>query len=143
MLASAGSENAGRLPPIEERAAADRAASEGLIQGLGRTGISPSRARIVFPGGRSAAYTREQVSAFVPLKVGNRVLGVLRLDGPIGDLPFRNQPEPLLDAVAAEAGLAVQHMELAEAAAHAQALREARFCTPSKNQAQLAYMSNA
>jgi two-component system sensor histidine kinase KdpD len=61
----------------------------------------------------------------VPLKVGDRVLGILRLDGPIGDTPFREHPEQLLSAVASEAALALQRAELAREAAHAQALREA------------------
>ena len=61
----------------------------------------------------------------VPLKVGDQTLGVLRLDGPIGDTPFREYPEGLLSAIAGEAALAVHRAELAQAAAHAEALREA------------------
>jgi two-component system sensor histidine kinase KdpD len=63
--------------------------------------------------------------AFVPLRVGERVLGVLRLDGPIGRAPFRERPEELLGAFAREAALGVERMGLARAAAHAEALREA------------------
>jgi two-component system sensor histidine kinase KdpD len=61
----------------------------------------------------------------VPLRVGDRLLGVLRVDGPIGDTPFRDQPERLLNAVAGEAALALQRADLAREAAHAEALREA------------------
>jgi two-component system sensor histidine kinase KdpD len=63
--------------------------------------------------------------AFVPLKLGDQILGVLRVDGPIGESPFRSEPEGLLAAVASEAAIAVQRTELARQAAHAQALREA------------------
>jgi two-component system sensor histidine kinase KdpD len=80
---------------------------------------------VVFPAGRQAALASERSVALVPLTIGGRVLGVLRLDGPVGDTPFREQPEQLLDAVANEAALAVQRTELAKAAAHAEALREA------------------
>jgi two-component system sensor histidine kinase KdpD len=67
----------------------------------------------------------ERSVAIVALKLGERVLGVLRLDGPIGDSPFRSDPESLLMAVASEAAIAVQRAELARAAAHAEALRQA------------------
>jgi two-component system sensor histidine kinase KdpD len=67
----------------------------------------------------------ERSVAIVALKLGERVLGVLRVDGPIGDSPFRSDPESLLMAVASEAAIAVQRAELAQAAAHAEALREA------------------
>ncbi|HLF78205.1 MAG TPA: ATP-binding protein [Dehalococcoidia bacterium] len=126
VVAHAGSATSGRAPTPEERAAADRAAATGSIQGLGQTGLHRSRARVVFPSGRRAAYaSRAQSSAIVPLKVGERVLGTLRLDGPIGETPFRDEPERLLNAVAGEAALAIQRMELSKAAAHADALREA------------------
>jgi len=61
----------------------------------------------------------------VPLTFGDRVLGILRLDGPIGATPFREHPEHLLGAFASEAALGVQRVELAQAAAHADALRQA------------------
>ncbi|HEY7465430.1 MAG TPA: ATP-binding protein [Dehalococcoidia bacterium] len=125
VLAHAGSESAARTPGPDERSAADRASASGELQSLGRTGLGRTRARIVFPGGRKTAYSSERSVALVPLKVGDRVLGVLRLDGPIGDTPFRDQPEQLLSAIASEAALAVERAELAQAAAHAEALREA------------------
>ena len=61
----------------------------------------------------------------MPLVVGDEVQGVLRLDGPIGASPFRHEPMRLLSAVASGAAVAVQRAELAKAAAHAEALREA------------------
>jgi two-component system sensor histidine kinase KdpD len=125
VLAHAGGEPTSRLPEAEERAAAERALAEGTIQSFGGTGLSPSRARIVFPSGRKAAYEGRRIFAMVPLKVGTQALGVLRLDGPIGNTPFRDHPEQLLSAVASEAALALQRAELAREAAHAQALREA------------------
>jgi len=125
VLAHAGSDTAARLPEPEERAAADRAASGRSLQSLGRTGLSRTRARIVFPGGRRSAYDGQRSVALMPLVVGDRVIGVLRLDGPIGDSPFREHPEQLLSAVASEAALAVQRAELGRAAAHAEALRQA------------------
>jgi two-component system sensor histidine kinase KdpD len=125
LLAHAGVASSAREPDAEERAAAERAVSEGTVQSFGGTGLSRNRARIVFPPGRRAAYQRDRSFAVVLLKVGDRVLGVLRLDGPIGKTPFRDHPEQLLSAVASEAALAVQRAELAQAAGHAQALEEA------------------
>ena len=126
VLAHAGSGRAGRQPDPEERTAADRAVSHGGFEGLGTTGLRKTRARrIVVPRGREAAYRLERSVAFVALKLEDRVLGVLRVDGPIGESPFRSDPESLLMAVAAEAAIALQRAELAQAAAHAEALREA------------------
>jgi two-component system sensor histidine kinase KdpD len=126
VLAYAGDSTAGRLPDSEERPPLERAASTGAFEGLGFTGLSRTRRRrIIVPRGREAAYHLERSVAFVPLKLGERVLGVLRVDGPIGDSPFRSEPEGLLAAVASEAAQAVQRAELASEAAHAQALREA------------------
>jgi two-component system sensor histidine kinase KdpD len=125
LLAHAGSDAAARVPDTEERAAAERAVLEGTVQSFGGTGLSRHRARIVFPAGRRAAYENKRSFAMVPLTVGGRVMGVLRLDGPIGNTPFRDQPEQLLSAVASEAALALEREALALEAAHAQALREA------------------
>jgi GAF domain-containing protein len=113
VLAHSGDDAAARPPDTDERAAADRAAAEGSVQGFGSTGLDRHRARrIHVPTGRSAAFTRERAVALVPLTLGDRVLGVLRLDGPIGNSPFRDDPARLLNAVAAEAALAVQRAEL-------------------------------
>jgi two-component system sensor histidine kinase KdpD len=126
VLAHAGSTETGRLPDTEERTALERAISTGSFEGLGFTGLSKARRRrIVVPRGRESAYHLERSVAFVPLKLGVRVIGVLRVDGPIGDSPFRSEPESLLLAVAGEAAQAVQRTELAREATHAQALREA------------------
>jgi two-component system, OmpR family, sensor histidine kinase KdpD len=126
VLASAGGIEAGRLADAEERATAQRAVSLGALQGLGETGLNRGRPRrIVVPRGREAAFSREHSVALVPLRLGERVLGVLRVDGPFGQSPFRDQPEPLLNAVASEAALAVQRTELSRAAAHAEALKQA------------------
>jgi two-component system sensor histidine kinase KdpD len=124
ILAHAGSARTGEPDP-EERAVLDRAI-QGAFEGFGFTGLSGApRRRVVVPRGRAAAYPLARSTAYVPLKLGERVLGVLRVDGPIGDSPFRTQPGGLLSAVAAEAAIAVQRSELATQAAHAQALREA------------------
>ncbi|HZP26349.1 MAG TPA: ATP-binding protein [Dehalococcoidia bacterium] len=122
-----GSEAARRPTDAEEQAMADRAVALGTVQGLGETGLDKrtKARRIVRPGRSSPLSRREQSVALVPLKLGDRVLGVLRLDGPIGATPFRDQPAPLLSAVAGEAAVALQRMELAKAAAHAEALRQA------------------
>jgi two-component system sensor histidine kinase KdpD len=126
VLAAAGTDLAGRPPDPDERAAAERAAASGGLEGFGATGLGRARARrIVVPRGRESAFNLARSVAFVPLKLADRVLGVLRVDGPIGDSPFRAEPESLLTAVAAEAAQAVQRAELARQAAHAQALREA------------------
>ena len=125
VLAHAGGDASGRAPSPEERSIADRVASSGEVEGSGRTGLSKSRARVVFPPGREAAFASARSVTLVPLKVGDQVLGVLRLDGPIGDTPFREHPEGLLSAIGGEAALAVHRAELAQAAAHAEALREA------------------
>jgi two-component system sensor histidine kinase KdpD len=61
----------------------------------------------------------------MPLMVGDRAIGVLRVDGPIGDTPFREHPEQLLGAVASEAALALERAELARAASRTEALRQA------------------
>jgi two-component system sensor histidine kinase KdpD len=126
VLAHAGSSDAGRLPDTEERTALERALSTGAFEGLGFTGLSKARRRrIVVPRGRESAYHLERSVALVPLKLGERALGVLRVDGPIGDSPFRSEPEGLLAAAASEGAQAVQRAELATEAAHAKALKEA------------------
>jgi two-component system sensor histidine kinase KdpD len=126
VLSHAGHAAASRAPSPEERAAAGRAAASGSLDGLGHMGLGSSRARrIVVPRGRRAPYERQQSVALMPLKLGDRVLGVLRLDGPLGDSPFRGNPRPLLTAITGEAAVAVQRIELAQQAAHAEALRAA------------------
>ena len=127
VVATAGAERAARAPETEERAAADRAVTSREQQGIGHSGLDGSRRpRIVIPDGRDVAYAaREQSSVFVPLILGERVLGVLRLDGPIGDTLFRHEPRRLLEAAASEAAVALERVELSRAAAHAAALREA------------------
>jgi two-component system sensor histidine kinase KdpD len=127
LLAFAGADSAGRQPDVEERAMAGRAVAEGMSVMLGETGLSTRRRpRIVRP--RVPVLRAEEPPrsiAFVPLRVGGRTLGVLRLDGPIGETPFRDHPDRLLAAFASEAALALQRVELAQAAAHADALMQA------------------
>jgi two-component system sensor histidine kinase KdpD len=126
VVASAGSEDASRAPDTEERAAADRAVLSRTQQRIGHSGLGDSRRpRIIVPRGRSGAYSvRGQSTVFAPLILGDRVLGMLRLDGPVGDSTFRNEPRRLLDAAASEAAVALERVELAQAAAHAAALEE-------------------
>jgi two-component system sensor histidine kinase KdpD len=125
VLASAGGELAARHPDGRERAMAEQSVTAGVLR-VGHTGLARSRrVRIV---GSSGAPRFEQPSTGTivsPLLVGDRVLGVLRLDGPIGATPFRGNPEHLLEAFAGEAALAVQRVELTQAASHADALRQA------------------
>jgi two-component system sensor histidine kinase KdpD len=125
LLAHAGSDAAARPLEPAERAAADRAVAEGSIQAVGETGLRRQPVRVVYPAGRQGAIASARSLAFAPLRVGDRTLGVLRLDGPIGHSAFREQPQELLNAVANEAALALQRAELSQAAAHAEALREA------------------
>ncbi len=126
VLASAGRADAGRPPDTQERSMVERAAETGTVMGLGHTGLGTSRRiRIVQPAGSKRVAEMASGAAFVPLRVGGRTLGVLRLDGPIGETPFRDQPERLLAAFASEAALGVQRTELSQAAAHTDALRQA------------------
>jgi two-component system sensor histidine kinase KdpD len=126
VLASAGSAASRRLPDRSETLMAQRAIVSGELTWAGHTGLgSGRRPRIVLPGPQRRVVSVARGVAFVPLRIGERVLGVLRLDGPIGRAPFRERPEELLDAFAREAALGVERMGLARAAAHAEALREA------------------
>jgi two-component system sensor histidine kinase KdpD len=126
VVASAGSVEAARPPDVQERLMADRASESGAIERLGHTGFSTARrVRIVAPSGTTRVREQESGAAFVPLRVADRSLGVLRLDGPIGDTPFRDHPDSLLAAFASEAALGLQRAELAQAAAHADALKQA------------------
>jgi two-component system sensor histidine kinase KdpD len=124
LLASAGGANARRELTRDETLMAQRALDSGVIARLGRFGLpSERRLRVARPG-RGVADVTAGV-AFVPLHVGERPLGVLRVDGPIGSTAFAEQPEDLLNAFAREAALGVQRVELAQEAAHAEALRQA------------------
>lgn len=124
--ASAGDEDAGRLPDTQERVIAGRALETGAICRLGNTGLSRGRRpRVVRPAGPDRFKQMNVGVAFVPLRIGGRTLGVLRIDGPIGDVPFREHPDRLITAFASEAAMGVQRAELAQAAAHAHALMEA------------------
>src|SRR5205823_12711029 len=91
------------------------------------TGLSVRRDRkIRFPSG-SAERLRDSSRGitFVPLLVGDQAFGVLRLDGPVGETAFHAEPQRLLAPFAAEAALAVQRVEMAQAASRAEALKEA------------------
>jgi two-component system sensor histidine kinase KdpD len=108
----------------DETLTAERAAESGTTTRLGRVGLPSERPLRIAVAGRGVRQVTEGM-AFVPLRIGERPLGVLRVDGPIGDTPFRERPEDLLNAFAREAALGVQRLELAHEAAHAEALREA------------------
>jgi two-component system sensor histidine kinase KdpD len=125
--AHAGAQAAARGPDSEERTFADRAADTRTYQSAGEVGLLLGRRRRVVSShglGRSYGATPRSL-AFVPLLLGETVVGVLRLDGPMGASPFRDQPASLLSAVAGEAAVALQRMELARSASHGEALREA------------------
>jgi two-component system sensor histidine kinase KdpD len=124
VLASSDDKSARPVATKNESMTATAALDSGFFKQLGRIGLPSERTlRIGIPG-RGIVEVREGV-AFVPLRIGERPLGVLRVDGPIGDTPFREHPEDLLYAFAREAALGVQRVELAREAAHAAALREA------------------
>ena len=124
--ASAGSADAARAPDSQERVMAEQALASGRITRLGHTGLSPARRpRIVRPAGTRRIEEMTAGVAFVPLRIGDRTLGVLRVDGPIAATRFREQPDGLLTAFASEAAQGVQRAELTQAAAHAEALMEA------------------
>src|SRR5262249_52431443 len=126
VVASAGGGSAGRMPNGEESRMAARALADGSVQGVGGIGLAEARPRrLVVPGGRTAAYAGAPPVGMGPLKIDQRSMGVMPLDGPIGASPFRHQPQRLLTAVASEAAAALQRSELASAAAHAEALRQA------------------
>ncbi len=127
VLASAGWEASGRAPDAEERAMAQRAKLERTSVMLGYTGLGSTRHRTIRLPSGSVRQQRDSTRglAFVPLSVGERSFGVLRLDGPIGATLFRDEPGRLLAPFAAEAALAVQRVEMAHAASHAEALKEA------------------
>jgi two-component system sensor histidine kinase KdpD len=126
VLASAGAVSAGRAPDTEERAMAEQALASNTPVMLGRTGMTAARPRrvVVRAGGRRRIEEVKRALTLVPLRVGERAFGVLRLDGTIATR-FGDHPEQLLVTFAGEAALAVQRVELAAAAAHAEALREA------------------
>jgi two-component system sensor histidine kinase KdpD len=104
---------------------AQQAIASGELTWLGQMGLSERRRRILRPGPAGRMVEVTEGVAFVPLRIGERPLGVLRVDGPIGDTAFRERPGDLLHAFAREAALAVQRVELAYEAAHAEALRQA------------------
>ncbi len=124
--ASAGDAGAEREPDSQERAMAEHALESRVVTRLGHSGLSRSRRpRIVRPSHIVQMSPLTQGVAFVPLRVGDRALGVLRIDAPRGDTAFRDRPERLLSAFASEAALGVERAELAQAAAHAEALMQA------------------
>ncbi|HEX5480763.1 MAG TPA: ATP-binding protein [Dehalococcoidia bacterium] len=124
--ASAGAPDAARAPDSNERAIAEQALGSRAVARLGHTGLSTTRRpRIVRPAGTQRIDELAAGAAFVPLRIGDRTLGVLRVDGPIGESAFRDRPDRLLAAFASEAAQGVQRAELAQAAAHAEALMQA------------------
>jgi two-component system sensor histidine kinase KdpD len=126
VVASSGTEAARRLPDGAERLLAEQAVAMKEIAGMGGGTVEKSRRkRIVIPRGREAAFASGRAVAFVPIFLGEEVRGVLRVDGPFGDSPFRDDPAPVLTAIAGEAAVTLQRLELSREAAHAAALREA------------------
>ncbi len=127
VLASAGAALSGRAPDTEERAVAEQALAANVPMMLGRTGFTPGRPRRIASriGGRPRIEEMKRALTLAPLRVGDRAFGVLRLDGPITGTVFGDHPEQLLVPFTNEAALAVQRVELAAAAAHAEALRDA------------------
>jgi two-component system sensor histidine kinase KdpD len=125
VLAGAGRGDAMRMPDPDERAMAERAIASRETTGLGEGIDEHRRRRIVVPRGRDAALRQSRAIALVPLTLGTETRGVLRLDGPLGESPFRGNLEPLLSAVAGEAAVTIHRIELSRAAAQAEALSQA------------------
>ncbi|MDE3094763.1 MAG: DUF4118 domain-containing protein [Chloroflexota bacterium] len=126
VLASAGRASAARNADAQERIMAERAVALGAITRLGQTSLGAARRiRIVLPAGQRRIKEMGDGIAFVPLRIADRTVGVLRLDGPIGASAFRDHPDQLLTAFAGEAALGVQRAELSQAASHADALKQA------------------
>lgn len=126
VLAFAGRARASRATDAEERAMARQAVAAQSVVRVGRTGLARTRrVRIVRAPGAPSHGDDSGSMAFVPLRVGSDVLGILRLDGPIGNTSFRQHPERLLEAFAGEAALALQRLNLARVAARADALKQA------------------
>jgi two-component system, OmpR family, sensor histidine kinase KdpD len=122
VLASAGSEEAGRLPDREERALAQEALASGQLVFVG-DGPRPGRpTRIVSARGIER---QQRATAFVPLRVGEDTFGVLRLDGPVAPHHVTGDGVRLLEPFATEAALAMHRLELAQATVHFDALRQA------------------
>lgn len=133
VLAAAGSSaaergEAQRPPSAEERSMMTHAFSVNSSVTIGRARVNASAVRRIFVGvGERAgigAGNRRGLT-LVPLKTGTESIGMLRIDGPIGNAVFADHPEQLLAPFAKEAASAVQRSELAAAAARAEALREA------------------
>jgi two-component system sensor histidine kinase KdpD len=126
VLAHAGDVSAARVADANERSLAEQAVASNSVRQVGHTGMRGSRrVRIIRPSGSGRFEQPSTGTIVAPLLLGDRMLGVLRLDGPIGATPFREHPEYLLQAFAAEAAIAVQRVELMQAAAQADALRQA------------------
>jgi two-component system sensor histidine kinase KdpD len=126
VLAHAGDASAARDADANERALAEEVVASKSVRQLGHTGMRGSRrVRIIYPSGSRRFEQPSTGTIVAPLLLGDRMLGVLRVDGPIGATPFREHPEHLLQAFAGEAAIAVQRVELMQAAAHADALRQA------------------
>jgi two-component system sensor histidine kinase KdpD len=125
--ASAGDDAAARDANAEERMLAQRAVSTGNIFTAGERWLRrPRRIRIVTSSRhRTAEAAAQRAITLVPLRLGEGSLGVLRIDGPVGDTAFRVKPDRMLEAFAAEAALALERVDLARAADQAHALRQA------------------
>lgn len=121
VLASAGHERAGRVPGPRERTMAEQAlTAEGLVV-VGDASLRPRRTA----RDAQAQPEHDETAVFVPLRAGDRAFGVLRLDGPLGGSEVSRGVMRLLEPFVTEAALAVHRLELAQAAAHADALRQA------------------
>lgn len=120
VLAAAGDVSASRLPDERERRLAEEALATGQLVSAARGSRAARVSRgldLLGPEGGRAL--------FIPLRAGDRTFGILRLDGPLpasGDAPDAFK---LLEPFVTEAALAVHRLELAQAAAHADALRQA------------------
>ena len=81
MLAFSGSEAARREPNGSERMMAQRAMDSGKLTWFGHTGLPAiATRRAVWPGPTRRVEAISEGVAFVPLHVGERTLGVLRLE---------------------------------------------------------------
>ena len=125
VLAHAGSAEAARSPATEERALADRAVADGRYQAIGVTGLAGKQRKRIVGFQRPKREGYPSVVAMVPLTIGENTFGVLRLDGPLGETLFHDTPQQLLQAFAAEAAVAIQRVELGQAAARSEIFKRA------------------
>ena len=121
VLTSSGPPDSARGVSSGDAASVAAAMSTGSVQHVQRGGSSAA----VAASDAANAHGEPSNVIFVPLSVGERRIGALRVDGPLGATPFKKDPEELMKAYAGEASLAIGRIELARAIRDAETLRQA------------------